>query len=369
MADDDLKCESSQVMNEIDAPDLPYLPALPKTYRPAIGLIGCGGITPYHLEAYKTCGYDVVALCDIDEAKANERREAFYPDATIHKDYKQLLAQDDIEVVDIATHAEIRAPMIEDALNAGKHVLSQKPFVLDLDVGRHLADLADEDGLKLAVNQNGRWAPHFSYIRNAIAAGLIGEVTAAHLAVHWDHSWTLGTPFDEIPHMILYDFAIHWFDILTCFMGDREPQRVYASEARAAGQENKSPMLGQALVAYDGAQASLVFDANTKFGAVDETYIVGSKGTITSTGSDLSGQSVTLYKTEGYAKPELKGEWFKNGFQGTMAELLCAVEDNREPFNSARNNLRSLALCFAALASADAREPKTPGKVIRLSGV
>ena len=51
-----------------------------------------------------------------------------------------------------------------------------------------------------------------------------------------------------------------------------------------------------------------------------------------------------------------------------MAELLCAIEDNREPINGARNNLRSLALCFAALASADARVPKIPGEIVRLSG-
>ena len=52
--------------------------------------------------------------------------------------------------------------MIETALAAGKHVLSQKPFVLDLDDGTRLADLADESGVVLAVNQNGRWAPHLS---------------------------------------------------------------------------------------------------------------------------------------------------------------------------------------------------------------
>ena len=53
------------------------------------------------------------------------------------------LARDDIDVVDITTHPAERPPLIETALTAGKHVLSQKPFVLDLDVGRRLADLAD----------------------------------------------------------------------------------------------------------------------------------------------------------------------------------------------------------------------------------
>ncbi len=83
--------------------------------------------------------------------------------------------------------------MIEAALEAGKHVLSQKPFVLDLDFGRRMVDLADARGVKLAVNQNGRWAPHFSYMRAGDRAGLIGDAAlGCHVAVHWDHSWIAG---------------------------------------------------------------------------------------------------------------------------------------------------------------------------------
>jgi hypothetical protein len=62
----------------------------------------------------------------------------------------------------------------------------------------------------------------------------------------------------------------------------------------------------------------------------------------------------------------LEGAWFTDGFHGTMGELLCAVEEQREPLNSARENLKSLALCFAAIASASEGKPKIPGKVRRL---
>ena len=51
--------------------------------------------------------------------------------------------------------------------------------------------------------------------------------------MHWNHDWIAGTSFDSIKHVILYDFAIHWFDIVTCFMGGRRARRVYASTARA----------------------------------------------------------------------------------------------------------------------------------------
>jgi len=349
----------------IKAPDLPYRPRDPKKYRPNIALIACGGITEQHLKAYKAAKYNVVALCDADRAKAEKRREEFYPKASICRDYRDVLKRDDIQVVDIATHPEERLPIIRAAIEAQKHVLSQKPLVVDLDEGKRLVELAKKKNVKLAVNQNGRWAPHFSYIRHAIAAGLIGDVFAAHLAVHWNHNWIKGTHFENVRHIVLYDFAIHWFDILTTFI-DRPARRVFASFKRSPSQEARPALLAEAVVEYDNAQASLIFDADVKFGQLDTTFVTGSRGTITSSGPSLSEQTVNLYTERGHASPKLKGNWFPDGFHGTMAELLCAIEENREPSNSARNNLNSLALCFAAVEAAETGKPQIPGKIRRI---
>lgn len=347
----------------VEAPELPYLPRDPASYFPNIGLIGCGGITPYHLAAYQKAGYNVVALCDLDRERAEQRRKDYYPGATVHVEYEDVLAREDIDVVDIATHPGERAAMIEAALVAGKHVLSQKPFVMDLDLGRCLTDLAEVQGLLLAVNQNGRWAPHFSYARHAVAAGLLGEVTAVHTGVCWDHNWTADTPFNKVKHLILYDFAVHWFDMVNCLMGNHDPIRVYASLARSPAQRAAPPLLAQVLVEYEGAQASLRFDADTRYGAMDSTCVIGTRGLLTSAGPDLNTQTVTLTTEAGRAVPVLRGDWFTNGFHGTMAELLCAIEEGREPYHSARDNLRTLSLCFAAIASAESHQPVVPGTV------
>jgi predicted dehydrogenase len=351
----------------MNGPELAYRPIDPRNYKPAIGLIGCGMITEYHLKAYKSAGYNVVALCDCNEAKAIERQKTFYPDATVCTDHQQLLRREDVEVVDIATHPAERVGLIEDALHAGKHVLSQKPFVLDLDVGERLCDLADKVDRKLAVNQNGRWAPHWSYLRQLVLGGHLGDVMAAHLAVHWDHNWTAGTPFDNVRHLVLYDFAIHWFDILTQLLPRATPTRVFATTKRAPGQKSKPDLMAQAMIEFDTAQASLVFDGSTPFGPCDTTFLAGAKGTAHSEGPDLNQQSVTLTTSEGVAMPELSGMWFREGFHGTMSELLCAIEENRTPNHNARDNLKSLALCFAALASADSGgQPQPVGPTRRV---
>lgn len=353
----------------IPAPELPYQPPSPKGYRPAVGVIGCGGIVVQHLNAYRHAGYDVTALCDHTADKARKYQEQFYPAAFVTTDYRELLRRDEIEVVDIATHAADRVELIEAALLAGKHVLSQKPFVVDLNVGEQLVELAERQGVKLAVNQNGRWAPHFSYIRQAIRAGLIGEVQSVSFTLHWDHNWIIGTQFERMRHLVLYDFAIHWFDLAACFFGGREAGSVYAAAARAVGQRAAPPLLAHAIIEFDGGQASLVCNADVTHGQEDRTYVAGTKGSLVSAGPSLSEQRVTLHTAEGFAEPELAGTWFLEGFQGAMGELLCAIEEGRAPGNNARDNLRSLALSFAAVASAEEGRPQTPGQVRRLPAI
>jgi predicted dehydrogenase len=350
-------------LKTVAAPVLAYEPPRPRRYNPPIALVGCGGISVKHLAAYKKMGLNIVAICDRHPERAEQRRRDFFPAARVFTDYKDVLKQDDIEVVDFTTYPKDRDYQIPDALDAGKHVLSQKPFVMDLDRGRELIELADKRGVKLAVNQNGRWAPHFSYIRAAIAKRLLGDITAAHMAVHWDHEWIEPTRFNDLHHIALYDFGIHWFDMLHAVLADRTPKRVFSTLTRSTRQTAKPPLLGQTLIEYDGAQASLVFDAVTKFGHLDETFVTGSKGTIASRGRDLTHQKVTLFAGNGVASPKLRGTWFVEGFMGTMGELLCAIEQKRSPENSAAQNLDGLAICFAAVRSAESGRPETVGRV------
>jgi predicted dehydrogenase len=363
---DDYGLSKTQAMKLIAAPDLPYRPPSPRRSDPAIGLIGCGGIAVQHLNAYRHAGYRVVALCDRTESKARDYRNRFFPDAFVTTDHRDLLARDEVEVVDIATHPEDRIELIAAALRSGKHVLSQKPFVTDLDVGEKLVELAEQNKVSLAVNQNGRWAPHFSYLRQAIDAGLIGEVQSVSFDLHWDHSWIIGAQYEQIEHLILFDFAVHWFDLVACFFGERRPRSVYAAVAKGIGQRAKPPMLAHALVEFDGGQASLVFNADVRYGQEDRSFIAGDRGSIASRGPSLSEQIATLYTEAGYSQPQLEGTWFREGFQGAMGELLCAVEERRKPLNDARDNLRSLELCFAAIASSLEKRPKRPGDVRRL---
>ncbi len=363
--DADTYALKSATLADIPAPDLPYRPPMPRAFRPRIGVIGAGGIVSAHLDAYRSAGWEVAAICNRTLAKAEAAR-TLAPNARLTTDAQDILTDPSIDVVDITPHPADRLPLIEAALMAGKHVLSQKPFVLDLAQGQRLVTLARARGLKLAVNQNGRWAPHLAYMREAVRAGHIGDLISAHISIHWNHGWIAGTPFEQIEDLILYDFGIHWFDFLRSITGDRA-QSVIATATHAKGQTAAAPLLAQVLVRLDGGQASLVFDGATPFGPRDTTTVTGTKGTLTSDGPDLGQQTVTLTTPLGRATPTLTGTWFNDGFRGAMGALLVAIEDDTEPANGAAENLHSLALAFAAIHSRRSGAEVTIGSASSLS--
>jgi predicted dehydrogenase len=343
-------------------PVVDYLPPMPASKDHPIALIGAGGIASAHLDAYRKAGFAVKVIASKTLDHAIKRRDEFFPEAEATSDIAGTLARDDIEVVDLTPHPDVRGPMIRAALSNNKHVLSQKPFVLDLAEGEKLAELADRRGVVLAVNQQGRWAPHMSFMREAVQAGLIGKVQSVHIAMAWDHSWVADTHFNDIEDLILYDFAIHWCDFLASLIGPTATS-VFATRAWAPEQAAKPPLLAQILVEFPDGQAALLFDGSTRHGARDRTMITGTEGTIESVGPDLGKQEVTLTTAAGFSRPRLEGTWFNDGFVGSMGALLRAIETKTPPLHNARDNLASLALAFAAIASSRRGEAIEPGTV------
>lgn len=343
-----------------------YKPRDPKGYRPGIGIIGCGGIIEAHLAAYKKAKYKIVAMADINEENL-KKRAAEVPEVKTFTDYYKLLKLPEVEIVDIATHPEERVQIIKDALNSGKHVLSQKPFVLDLDIGKELANLAEKKRLLLAVNQNGRWNPPWNYTYQVIQSGIIGEVMSIHMRCHWDHNWIRKHPkFNKVHHIILYDYGIHWFDIVSAWMEDKKSKRVFASFANASNQKATPPLLAQVLIEYEGAQASLIFDGSQSIGGENSFFIGGTKGSIYCSGPDLNHYILEIRTKKGIYRPNLEGTWFSDGFHGTMAELLSAIKENRIPWNNALDNLKSLQVCFSACVSADKGKTVNPSIIRRI---
>lgn len=332
-----------------------YRPAFPDSYRPKIGIIGVGQIVRnQHLRAYAKYSVPVGGVYDINPA-AISAAQAEYDIGTVYPSLDALLSEPAIEVVDVATHPLDRVDIILRALAAGKHVLAQKPLALSAAGAQRVIDAAAAHGLKLAVNQNGRWTPPWRIATRLAEMGVIGDVFSVTHLFDVDFSWLTGTIYDAIPHWLFYDYAIHWFDITRCWLGNRTVKAIRAREYRTPNQpaESRANWAGWVEIEYDdGANAMLRSVGRSQSVHDGHTFWVhGTRGTVH--GSVLVNEYVTLETDGSITRYQPDGAWFPDGFAGAMGELLSAIADDREPYHSARHNLLSLQMTLAACRSAE----------------
>lgn len=325
----------------------------------SVGLIGAGAIArSAHLPAYRAWGIPVVAIASRTGDTARALADDFEID-TVSESVGALLADPCVEVVDIATGPSGRLELIAAAVAAGKHVLAQKPLSLDADeLPRLEAVLADarRRGIRVAVNQNGRWAPAWRLATLLIRQGAIGQVVGVtHL-----HDKPLpplaGTPFDDVPHMLLSDYLVHWIDITRCWLEGETVTSVSAHDSGVPGQPAgaRNPWHADVSISTGrGASAVIrvVGDARASSGGCP-FWIHGTAGTIR--GSLLLGSDFLELDSDGGARRfDLEGQWFPDGFAGAMGELQTAIVHDREPENSAEHVLATVRLGMAAVKSAE----------------
>lgn len=350
------------------------LPAIdlapPRPRRPlGIGLVGAGRIARHaHLPAYRQAGFPVAAILDVDRAAAERAaREFAVPHATAN--LEELLANPAVEVVDVAIPGPGRLPIVRAAVAAGKHVLAQKSLADSYREAVEMVDLARAAGVRLAANQNARWAPEYRATAQLIHAGAIGQ---PFFLLHqlWSSqdrdpgaytSW-----YGQGERYQIGYYMIHFLDVVRLWLR-QEPERVVASLGRHPDQHFRGEVIASVSLQFaSGALATLV-DCNAAW-PDDPTSIrfrvEGSAGRIE---GEVGFQPAGSLRLRGAGEPEhaprLEGSWFPDGFAGAMGELMAAVEQGREPETSGQDNLGTLRLVEAAYRSAAERRAVAPDEV------
>jgi predicted dehydrogenase len=319
-----------------------------------IGIVGLGGIArAVHLPAYKKHGLRVMGGYDISPSALDQGVSVGLPFA--YRSLEELLDDSRVSVVDVATRPEDRAEIVSAALRAGKHVLAQKPLALSMEEARSLVDLAERVDRKLAVNVNGRWAPPWMGATRLVSAGLLGQPFAVTHVYDLSFAWTRGTHFDEMKHFGLYDYSVHWVDIGVRWLRPARPVRVTARDYRLQCQPSDSHtpwgldiyvvMSDASTMAIRGVGGSPIRRRRHPF------MIHGSTGI--ARGSVLDGDELELESEGVRTSFPLEGDWFPDGFAGSMGELLRVVVEGGEPDNGARDGLSTLAVVLAAVESSE----------------
>ncbi len=142
-----------------------------------VGIIGVG-IGQAHIKGYSQVKEaKVVALCDLNEARAREvAQDCSVQNAEIFTDHRALLERKDIDAVSVCLPNKLHAPIAIDALNAGKHVLCEKPLAIDAASAQLIADAAEKNGKNCMVGQVKRFEPEARALKAIVSSGALGRI-------------------------------------------------------------------------------------------------------------------------------------------------------------------------------------------------
>ncbi len=361
---------------------LDYLPHLPKHKDAPIGCIGSGFImADCHLVAYRKNGFNPVAIAS--RTPAHARRVAERHALTAFDTYQEMLASGTVEVVDIAVPPDTQIDVIKNVCKYKKHVrgiLAQKPLGVNYQQAKEIVGICKRAGITLAVNQNMRYDQSIRACKSLLDQGVLGEPVLATIDMRAIPHWM---PWQQRQGWVtLRIMSIHHLDTFRYLFGD--PVRVFASvrpDPRTAKKFAHEDGICLYILEYaDGLRAMSCDDVWTGpalEGAEKDIAIRWrvegleglARGTIGwpdyphPTPSTLD---YTSTRQPGYwLSPRWKEVWFPDAFAGTMAQLLCALEDREEPAIGGQDNLRTMALVDACYLSAKEHRAVEPREIMR----
>lgn len=201
-------------------------------------IIGCGRISKNHVEALIN-NYEqstLVSVCDIIQDRAIERKKQYESkvvssNVKVYIDYINMLKNENIDAVSICTESGHHAKIAIDCLNAGKHILIEKPMTMTIEDADEVNSLAKEKGLKVGVCHQNRFNPPIQRLRRAIEEGRFGKLINVTARILWtrDQDYYDQAPWrgtKELDGGTLMNQCIHNIDLLQWMVGS-EVERVH----------------------------------------------------------------------------------------------------------------------------------------------
>ncbi len=330
-------------------------------------LIGCGRISPKHIEAAKNNNIEIIGICDTIPENMKKLVLAFdLPDnVNQYTDYKELIEKEQPDIVAIATESGAHASIAMNCIRAKCNVIIEKPIALSICDAECIINLAKENGVIVCVSHQNRFNKSVQCVRKAIDEGRFGKLFHATADIRWNrnehyYSQALWRGTWEHDGGALMNQCIHNIDLLRWMMGN-EIDEVFAYTDNLNHTYIEAEDIGVALIKFkNGSYGIIEGTTNTLPQSSEETLcIFGENGTV-----KLGGKSVNridhwqfsdgldnsdIIRQSCYEEiPDVYGY----GHTALYADVIDAIQTGREPYVTARDGKSALELVLAIYKSA-----------------
>jgi predicted dehydrogenase len=329
------------------------------------GVIGTGLWGEFHALTYSTYpGAELIAVSDINEERAVQVAEK-YGASRWYADYRELLADDEIDAVTVATPDFLHTEIGVEAAGAGKHILMEKPLALTVEDCRTIIAAAEEAGVKLMVDFHNRWSPPFNALKQRIESGEMGTPWLINARLNN----TIFVPTEMLRwanrSATIWFTGSHLID-LVCWLVNSQATRVYSvSRSKVlAARGIPTPDFFETTLEFANGAVAFVENCwilpNSEPSVVDfKLRLVGTEGSATV--DTTHNRTLELY-TDRVAYPDMLGlPAVFNRYRGFALESIkyfadCVI-NNVEPMITGQDGLVNTAIICAALKSAQCGQP------------
>ncbi len=194
-----------------------------------VGIVGVGGISVAHLNAWKTIeGAEVVALCDIRRERLDE-----HTDKRCYLNFEEMLENETLDILDVCVPTFLHIEYSIKAMNKGINVICEKPISLKREDVKLAYETAEKNGVKFMVAQVVRFAEEFNYVKEVFESKKYGKLlsgTMKRLGIYPYWTWENWMMKEKLSGLVPYDLHIHDLDFLVYAFG--KPNVVTTKRAR-----------------------------------------------------------------------------------------------------------------------------------------
>lgn len=326
-----------------------------------IGEVGLGGITTVHREGYRLYDQPVRGGYDPDPAARTRLRDE-QPDAVAYDSLEELLADDQVQVIDLATphHRNARVDAVTRIAAAGKPLLIQKPLGMTYPEALEVVEIIEAAGVTAMVNQNMCFTPAaISLTQTLLADQAVGEPRFARLAAEYSFDTAYHPWFGRDERWWTVGLTVHHLGLLQLLFGP--PATVYSLLGRDVSQPGVNfEGYGHLALTYPSGLQVMVLSTGTYYGTRpvphgNETFWVqADKGLVDWRPEEdlvLSRRLPDGGVDRRTVPRQSDGKWFPHAFGLTMAHFRQALAAGREPLCSVQDNLNVMAVVEATYLS------------------